>query len=268
MKINDNTYLEVYSYLNNDLSGDELLLFEKKLSNDNELQETVSVLKKMEIIYSPEDWLIFDGDKSKLKEAVSKFRNEDVRAFSKKIRDSEAQYKQKPKYSIKRIVLYASSIAAIGIFMLSGYFFNNKESSQDLYEHYYKVDDLPSFISKNDRLNTLTEAEVLFKEKKYSKALTLFKSIKNDEISIVQPKLLIYLALTEAEHNNYNVAINYLTELEKSDAIDNHKAYWFKTMLYLKQDDKEKAIFFLKLTTQNEYYFNYEKAISLLKTLE
>ncbi len=250
MKINENAYLEVYNYLNNDLFGDELLAFEKKLSNDLELQETVSILEKMEVVYSPEDWLIFDGDKSKLKEAVAKFRNEDVRAFSKKIGYAETQYKQKPKYSIKRIALYASSIAAIGIFMLSGYFFNGQEASQDLYENYFEVDDLPSFISKNDRLNTLTEAEILFKEKKYNEALVLFKAIKNEEASIVQPKLLIYLALTETELNNYNVSIDYLTELEKSDAIDNHKAYWFKAMLYLKQDDKEKAISSLKLITQ------------------
>lgn len=269
MELDNNTYERIYNYFNDEMTEEESLNFESEFVNNSDLKDTVSILKKMEVIYSKDDWLLINNDSKKLKEAIAKFRTNDVKAFSEKIRQSEAIFikESNQSKSIKRIIIYVSSIAAIGLIFFSGYLFKEQKSSQDLYSSYYTTNDLPSFSLKNDEINQLAIAENLFKEKKYKQALDLFSTIEENSKTF-NPNLKLYLALTNAELKNYDRALEYLTELERSNTIDQHKSHWFRALLYLKQENKEKAILVLRVITKNKNYFNHQKAISLLKELE
>ncbi|WP_397364325.1 tetratricopeptide repeat protein [Olleya sp. R77988] len=269
MELDNNAYKQIYNYLNNEMTNEELLTFENKLLNDIELKDTVTILKKMEVIYSPDDWLLFNKDSNKLKEAVTLFRNNDINIFSEKVRKSEIEFKKKHNQSksLKRILIYASSIAAIGLIFFSGYLFKEQKSTQDLYSSYYTTNDLPSFSLKNDEINQLANAENLFKAKKYDQAISLFESIEENSQN-QNPSLKLYLALTNSELKRYDQALEYLEELEHSNTLDQHKSYWFRALIYLKQGNRDKAILALKLIAQNKNYFNYQKAINLLEELD
>jgi len=268
MEISDNTYQKIYKYLHNEMNSQELQDFEVTLVNDDYLRDTVNILKKMDGVYNTENWSLLDKNVAGFEETLAMFRSKDVEDFSQKIKSaSKALDKVETKSNLRRIIIYASSIAAVGLILFFGFFSEKQFSNQELYNHYYNAEQLPSFVSKSNGTEDIIKAELLFKEQKYQEALLLFDSI-NTKAPNKNPSVLIYLAQANAELERYDVAINYLSNLEKSNAIDYHKAYWFKSLLYLKQGKKDKAISVLKNISNNKTYFNHDKAVELLEKLQ
>ena len=268
MKLNDTTYNSIKKYLDNKMTSDELLAFEKEITINKDLKDTIDILKKMDIVYSDEQWQLYDGDIDKLKEANTLFLEKDVDDFSKKIRASQEQFKANSSSTSISFSKYIAAIAAVFLILLgTNHFFNSKTSSSSLYNEYYSMDDLPSFTVKSSTTTKLEKAEYLFKSKKYEEALQLLNLVQNSENKF-NPSLTLYLALTNAQLANYQKSLDYLDTLLQSNTLDSHKAYWFKALIYLKQNNKEKAIKTLKILTQNKENFNYNKAVSLLEELE
>jgi tetratricopeptide (TPR) repeat protein len=70
------------------------------------------------------------------------------------------------------------------------------------------------------------------------------------------------------ELENYREAIQTFDKLRNSNTLDNHKAYWYTALVYLKQNNAENAKKVLQTLVQDTSNYNYEKAIELLKKLE
>ncbi|OUR98136.1 hypothetical protein A9Q86_13835 [Flavobacteriales bacterium 33_180_T64] len=268
MGLNKDTYDRIMSYLNGDMTSTQKDDFERDCKNDIELNETVNIMKNMTIIYGSEDWYALKNGSDKIKETSLLFNNDDVKQFSNKVRASQERYKSKTLNKTSKVLRYVASIAAIGLlaFFLN-YYFNINNTTEDLFSTYYTTQDLPSFTVQNSDINTTAKAELLFKEEKFHEALELFNSI-NENSSMTNPNIILYSAMCNLELEKYDIALNYLEELEHSNTIDFHKSYWFKSLLYLKQNQNDKAILTLKILSKNKNYFNHDKAIELLKELD
>ncbi|WP_299272386.1 M48 family metallopeptidase [uncultured Psychroserpens sp.] len=265
MSLNKDIDDRIMKYLDGLMTAKEIADFEQDREDNAELDDMVSILENMNVIYDDSNWPMLGSDTEKLKEARLLFSNDDVQSFSKKVKSSETKFKNKAPKTIKKPLKFVSSIAAVLLLALCiNYFFNSNTSANELFNEYYSTQDLPSFATKSSNINTLIEAETLFKEEKYTEALQLFDAITDDSGN---PNILIYKAVSNLNLQQYDTALKHLDKLEKSNAIDFHKAYWFKALLHLKQDEKDKAIFNLKILTKNEGYFNHEKAIRLLNAL-
>lgn len=268
MIFDESIYRKIEDYLRNEMTNDEVKAFEKELYNNKELAQEVDIHRKMNTIYSSADWLIYDGDKQILTEAEQLFKSDDVKEFKKHLKESKNTYKSVSKFNFSRVTKYMSSIAAVGLIIFASYqFFFSNPSSHELYDSYYSAEDLPSFTVKSDENNQLAVAERFFKTKNYPEALAIFKEI-DAKTEANNPNITLYLALIYSELNNYDTALQQLDTLEKSNNIDYHKAYWFKSLVYLKQDKKDKAIETLKIILNDEKNFNYSKTKKLLNQLE
>lgn len=268
MRLDEDTYDRIMSYLNGEMTITEKTDFERDLQNDIELNETVSIMKNMDTIYNDKDWHLLKNEPERIKEAGLLFNTEDVKAFSEQVRISEEKYKRKSLNKKSRVLRYISTIAAVGLiaFFLN-YYLNTNVSSESLFDTYYSTQDLPSFVVQNNDINATIEAETLFREEKYLEALQLF-STANETSNTLNPNITLYLAMCNLELKRYDTALSYLKALENSKTIDFHKAYWFESLIYLKQEQKDKAVQTLKILSENRDYFNHEKAVELLGQLE
>lgn len=268
MRLDDDIYDRIISYLNGEMTTAEKHDFESDLKNNAELNETVSIMQNMETIYSDEDWHLLKNEPERIKEASLLFNTDDVKAFSENVRISEEKFRRKSLRRNSKVLHYISTIAAAGLiaFFLN-YYFGANPSSDSLFETYYNTQDLPSFVVQNDEINLSIEAETLFREDKFEEALQLFSNV-NESSNTLNPNVVLYMAICNLELKRYEEALNYLDALENSNTIDFHKAYWFKSLIYLKQDQKDKAIISLRILLKNEDYFNHEKAVRLLSELE
>ncbi len=269
MNLNDKTYEKIRVYLDNEMTNEERVNFELEIENNEDLKNTVSVLKTMPSIYNDEDWALYDGDLNALKETANLFKGENIEHFSKQIRTAQSNYNINSNRKSRGFIKYISSIAAAVLILFSGYYFlTDKTSNLELYNDYYNVGDLPSFTTQSSTINILANAENLFKTEQYAKALEQFKIAKSTQDNTLNPNLELYIALCHLKLEQYNLAHKRLDALLQSNTLDAHKGYWFKSLTYLKQDNKAKAIETLKLLLKKDTNFNYDKAKKLLNELD
>lgn len=135
-----------------------------------------------------------------------------------------------------------------------------------MYVLYSEWKDLPSLTSRSDE-NQLAEGQKMFEQKKYQESYNLFKNyIENKDQTL--PSLFIYAGLSALELNKYEEAVYYFDSLISSDAVDQSKGYWYKALVYLKQDRKNKAIPMLENILLDEGNYNFDEAKTILKKLQ
>ncbi len=268
MSFDDQTYAQIASYLNNQMDEAEKKAFEALLQNDAELASFLETYKTLEGVYNEEKWTVkTTASIEEVKELTQQFRADDVVDISKKIRAIQQENRKEKSPRKKTYFYYISSVIAIAAMFTLFYFtFMQSLSATDAFEQYHDWSTLPTFQTKSDSINSLPLARALFKEEKYNEALTVFKSYTTKHE--YSPKVALYIGVSQLELQQYSEAIQTFDFLKNSDAIDHHKAYWYTTLLYLKQNDTENAKQTLEILVQNPNYYNYEKAQKLLKKLK
>lgn len=139
-------------------------------------------------------------------------------------------------------------------------------SNDELYGNYSEYSNLPSFVSRsNAEENKLYEAETLFKSEQYKDALEIFQT--NFGGSKDEGSVFIYTGLSQLELKQYEQAESTFNKLIESDLLDAQKGYWYKALLYLKQDKVEEAKSILNQIVEKSQY-NHPKAKALLSDLK
>lgn len=272
MSFDDQTYAQIASYLNNQMDEVEKTAFEALLESDAELTSFLETYKTLEGVYNEEKWTIkTTASIDEVKELARQFRADDVVDLSKKIRTIQQENHTQKSPKKKTYFYYISSAVAIAaIFTLFYFSFMQSLSPADAFEQYHNWNTLPSFQDKgiidDDTKANLIKAETLFEEKKYKEALTLFSSTTKNKTYI--PNAALYIGISQLELQQYTAALKTFEILKNSDAIDHHKAYWYTALVYLKQDDADKAKKILEVLVQNPDYYNSKKAQKLLKKLK
>jgi len=260
---------QIDAYLRNELSLEDKALFEQSLGNDSELLMEFKVHQELFAQMDESTWIneSFTPDIEEVKEVEIYFRSSEAKKLKDTIAKAQANYKKKssPSFFKNKLFLPILAAASVAIFVVL-YTMNSGDSSQDLYVTYSQWQDIPSLTSRSDE-SQLAEGQRLFEQKKYSESYALFKEYVEKENEILPP-VLIYSGLSALELNKYKEAISYFDRLIDSDTIDQSKGYWYKALVYLKQNKKQNTITVLEEIKTNKSNYKYQEAVELLDKLK
>ncbi len=260
----ENLELKIEQYLGGEMSPEESFAFENEMSNDGVLYNEVLLAEDVNLFLKNRS--VKDSKSvNEIKAQPSLSQKEEIKA---RISKAHTIYKAKNVRGsdTSNIVYYITGIAATVLILVSVYFFTLNDSSLDMYNAYYDMDDLPSFTMRSEEASLLATATMEFKDKEYAQALKKFKAYFSTAENI-DPLVHIYTGLIYANQNQLDKSIAELDFLANSTSIDAGKAKWFKVMVYLRFDDKANAKITLKEILEKPNNYKYEEAKELLKNL-
>lgn len=270
MSFDDQTYAQIASYVNNQMDEAEKKAFETLLESDDELASFLETYATLEGVYNEEKWTVkSNATIEEVKALANEFRSKDALDVSKKIRAIQQNAHQATTTRSKKSYFYyiSSAVAIAAVSTLFYFSFMQSFTANDAFEEYHDWTTLPSFQTKSDTNNNLAKASTLFQEEKYQEALSIFTKY-SEESDTYNPQIQLYVGISQLELGNYQDAIQTFDKLLASNTIDNHKAYWYTSLTYLKQNDAEKAKKVLRTLLENPSNYNYEKARKLLEKLK
>lgn len=257
--------LLIERFLNRTLSDTEHKAFLSRLENETSLKEKVEREKQLLETLNENDWsFVKSSESSEVKSYKKIYRSDEIQSLKGKLQEINKNY-QKPKgKKITKWLLYASA-AVITLLVTFNVFFTSF-TSQDLYNDNIEVDNLPSFISREDtNKSEVVKAQLLFENNEYEKALSIFKR----ELDILDKKngaLYLYIGIAQMELNKLEDAQSTFDALIRSNLIDSQKGKWYMALLYLKTEEIEKSKKLLN-EISNDSLYNYDKANKLLKKI-
>ena len=238
----NNIEIQTERYLAGEMSFDEKLAFEKRITDDKDLKEHVLLSKKL-------------------------VEKHEYAAFKKNLLSAEKKYLQNNK---KRFNPFYWSVAAAAILLISifSYYQSIPVNLEKLYAVHSNKIEVPSFIVQgNNQQKALEEIEIAFKNKNYTKSIRLC-DIQLETSSKSNPNILIYKGISLLNLNNEKGALIVFNKLKLSDAIDASKGNWYEAITYMKLNNKAALKNSLEIIIKNPANYNYNKAKSILKSLE
>ncbi len=257
---------KIDKYITGKLIDSELNIFEKQLKENKQLQEEVILQKQLINIIGQEKWHTIGDDKKneELQRLKEKLRSEEYQLVSKKIKNiGNLHVEKKARFKIK--YLYYASAAMI-VFMVSIFTYNTSQSLDSYYTSYANWEELPSFVEKGNTKTEFVVGETYFKKGNYTKAIESFNLV--DTKSKYYPYSLMYLGAAYELINKDEVALqtfDKLINLKYSE--ENTKGYWYKLLIYLKINNKEKSLEVLHKISENKGNYKYETSQKLLKQI-
>ncbi len=241
------------NYLMGRLNKQEIVEFEKRKSNDVNFAKEVAEQKEIiEIINILE--------KNKLRRQFEKLEIEEIN--KKEIRKI---------YYIRTLSVAASvSIIIISYFtFFSDNFGNSKNTlaSNLKYVNEYLAPPTNYFQQATrgrDNKDKLSDAMLLYDNQKYKKASLLFDEIIDNETTDVN--ILFFAAVSYVLSNKPEKAIIMFQKTEKMENPYNQEILWYKCLIYIDIDEKEKAIQLLKEIIHSESKFKND-AVKILKKI-
>lgn len=220
MKTTDNFSL-IETYLDNELSGSDLISFEEELKRNFELQKELQFQKE-----------------------VNQFVG--LHSFRENIKKVSEEYFTGQKIKISFWSKYKIQIAAtflICFLLLTVYvvWSSHKKTTDELFNEYYKPMEFEITLRGSEAvvLNLEKTAVSYYLQKKYNQALKLFNEILLTDS--LNSKINIYAGISAIELNQINKAIQYLSKVPKI-TLYYSSAQWYIGLCYLKLGDKQDAL--------------------------
>ncbi len=259
--------LLIEQYLNDELRGDALADFKKRLDADANFRERVILEKQLRESLNPHDWSLHESQGGKgIADSPDVFDD----AYAEKIRSEVAKagesYAQQPAVLTKSRLIYMVAAAAVILILVFIGNVSSPRSSQELFRFYLeKTNHTTRTFRNNDNPDTaIQKGKQLIEAKNYEKARQEFSRLYAEGQRTSQ--VYIYLALTQIESGNYQEAELVLDEFIQSDLLENSRGYWYKSLLFLARGDVAQAKSLLgKIITEKLY--NSELAQELLDEL-
>lgn len=244
-QINYSEFIE--RYIDGEMTGQELIWFEKELDSNEWLQKEVKLRKKV--------------NHAILDESSMKFRDELEDAYAVYMNDSKGSSNRKSKFIVTGSVLISVLAGVILILNLTGKQYTNEQLFDKYYESY---ESNTTFRSADDGLNSdLVLAMQFYVDKDYNEALKLFESILLADPSRIG--LNFYSGISRMEIKEYELAGKSFGKI-----IDDRynmyieQAEWYLSLCYIITDQDDKAIPLLeKIVNGNGYY--HKEAGSILR---
>lgn len=236
-------YLTIENYLNDELSAAEKTAFENQLSVDKILKDKVALYKETNQFLGNR----FSKDRAQFLEnikAVSKA------SFAQK---EETKPKVIPLQSRYYWLVAASIAIVMGIFVFD---------SDPTFEEYYQSEN--AYFNERGSVETdLVQAENYFNQKKYTEALPYFEKV------ILQKKsaeIDYFYGLSLLETNQLSKATSVFKTIQQGNSLYKNKAIWNLALIQLKEGNFENCKSLLKEIPEDDE--NYEKVQKLLNELE
>jgi len=234
-------------YLDNVMSKEERIWFEKELEGNLKLQNEVKLQKNLQAA-------ITDSETMALKKQLNLIHDQVYKPWTVKV----------SKFSMKKATVIVSGIAVafalVALFLISQ---KNKPSSADLYAQYFKPAEIGmSFrTSGNAVSNELRTAMMLYESKRFDEAIVMFEQILEKDNSRVG--LNLYSGISHLEVNQYDEAnIRFKRIIDHKSNAFIESAEWYLGLCYLLKEDEENAVeVFKKIVDKKGYYAKDAKKI-------
>ena len=246
-QINYSEFIE--RYLDGEMTGQELIWFEKELDSNEGLQKELKLRKKV--------------NQAILDESSMKYRDELEDAYAVYMKDGEGSSNKKRKYIVAGSVLISVLAGVILILNLTGKQYTNEQLFNRYYESY---ESNTTFRSADNELNSdLVLAMQFYENKDYNEALKLFESIllaDPDRIGIN-----LYSGISRMEIKEYELAGKSFGKIiDDRYNVYMEQAEWYLSLCYIITGQNEKVIPLLeKIIDGNGFY--RKNASSLLRKL-
>ncbi|WP_299519426.1 tetratricopeptide repeat protein [Winogradskyella sp.] len=263
MSIEDDILIE--KYLRGALPEADQKAFLDRLASDAVFKEQYNLEKQLFDALNEDRWSFSNVDGVEIDAYKEILEGEDVQNLKKTLTEVNTRFNNSNQKKTKsKTIYYYLAAASIVVFLGVQFFFNHNPSSQELYNEYIELNDLPSFASRAHDSGELPKAQQLFEDKKYKEALIIFQEQLG--ASEFEGNVFLYLGISQIELGEYSAAEKTFEDLINSDLLDSKKGYWYKALLYLKQDRVEETKEVLNKIVVDRL-FNSEKARALLAEL-
>lgn len=265
MKNDDENSIE--AYLRGELSDKEILEFEMRVTKDDVFKEKYHREKMLFESLNPTKWSFATNPASDVViEYEEIFKSEDIANLKDAI-DEGAYTFERDTNSRSDMYKYIAVAVMIAVIVAVGSLFFLNTTMESLYVQNFDLDELPDLVSRSeDNSSNLVKAQQLFENKKYENVEAILSASSDFDSGYTGPKLL-YLGVSQMELGKFDEAEKSFDRLINSDLLDASKGFWYKALLYLKMEDREKAVKLLK-KIETERLFNHEKAGKIIKKLE
>lgn len=229
----------------------EATAFEETLENDPELKEEVDLYREVEAAIADTEML-------------------DLRAQLDEIHEElTPQLEKLKRNSSKRILRYAVAASLAVIISLGTYslFFRNVNNNRIVTEFYKPYDVTLINRSANTSITPLMrEALYKYENQEYKEAISLFRDIL--ELNPEMTASHLYSGISYLEIEEYTHAKQSLTAvLEHNDNLYMEQADWYLGIVYLLNDERDKAnLQFQKIREKDGFY--KEEAAKILRKLK
>lgn len=236
----------IEKYLLHEMSVGEIKKFERLLQEDADLRRELSLRKRIDEAISEDD--IMD-----LRESLNEITS--IKNGNSLINFIERR---------KKVLSIAATIVII-ISLSLKFLFPYSQSSDKIFDSYYTtypaLANMRSISNNEQSENFLNRAFEFYENKDFKRASEGFKKVLNmDDRSFIAR---FYIALCEFEENNLIESEKYFTFLiQNNDHLFWEQSHWYLAMLYLKQDNNEKAkLVFEKIIVEEMVYKTKAKRI-------
>lgn len=265
----DNMQEQIEAYLNNTLSIDEKIAFEKLIQEDKALQEEINLYKALQESLNENDWHTIDKNKNKVEllEIKKELKSKPIQDVSKHIKKIEEHYFNNKKAN-KSKRFYTIAIAASILLCVSiglPFLFSN-HSLEGYYNNYQDWEDIPSLTEKGTHDESF-KIETLFAEKDYRAIIEYYEKNQSTK-NMLHPYTLLKVGSAYFYTGNYDSALKIFDEFIALDTMDRSRGYWYKLLVYLKQENKTKVEEMLKIILANTQNHNHIKAKKIAEEIK
>jgi tetratricopeptide (TPR) repeat protein len=253
----------IEDYLTGQLSEEQRKTVEKRIREDAEFKQKYEFEKQLFDTFNDDSWNFADKNDPALNSYKATIHSDDFQKIKESIAEAGKDHEPEKlnRKNNRSWILYVAAAVVIVLIAVQ-VLLKDSVTNEELYYTYINLDDLPSFVIRNEApKHTLAKAENFFEQKNYEASIALFKDIliENEKDS----RVYIYLGIAYTESGNYDKATKIFNQLIASDLLDAEKGYWYKALLYLKMNDEKASKSVLETIIANKYY-NAEQAAELL----
>lgn len=249
-------YLEIEKFLLDELKGEQLISFKKRLEEDINFANEVALYKEVNATLS---------HRFSNYEEENKLRNtlEDLGTIHIKKTSNNSSRKELNKKEVKVFSLtnYSKYLVAASLVLFASllWIYSNKKAN---YSDFAKFDTIELTV-RGENQEHLLAAQNAFNTKEYKKAQKEFELLLKEDTTKVE--LQLYLAISLLEQNKFELADSMFTKISQGNSVFKNKAIWYLALSKLKQKDYKsckKELEKLPKTAED-----YNKAVKLLSKL-
>ncbi len=249
----ENNYLEFEKYLLNELTTDELSVFDKRLEEDTAFATDFALYKEVNTTLSSR----FSNyqEENKLRNTL-----EDLGTIHIKTKTTKTVEKQKEVkiFSLKK---YSKYLVAASLILFGSLLWMNSNQSVN-YSDFSNHDSI-ELVVRGDNNEGLLKAQKAFNSKDFATAQKEFEVILKEDGTKIE--LQLYLGIALLEQNKFELADSILSRISKGDSVYKNKATWYLALSKLKQKDHKALKNILK--TLPKEADDYAKAQKILDKL-
>lgn len=233
--ISEETYQQIERYLQDALSDEELIDFERKLVEDTEFNAVTEQMRS----------ILIGIESVALKEQMNEFHKElKGNQQQEGVVDLYPKSKDSNQPSSNRFWQYAAAVVAI--LLVGSWWFSRPTKSERIFSQYFIPDPgLPTTMGTEDDYDFLN-GMVSYKQGEYDRAIELWEPLKASRAS---DTLSYFLGISYLAQGELEAADTNLTEVANiTDSAFNKEAMYYLGLKYLSEDKPERAREYLRLS--------------------